>query len=117
MMKHLKLLAIVLLAVALLLPLCAEADDGLPYMEQIWPKDKNDRMLMTPESYPEVCLTLDYFPNCFINASSEPYLIHFPCPTNTFVEDFNAYASCSAMSKTGLHTILRARRITPLINS
>ena len=87
-MKHLKLVVIALLTLALLLPLCASAEEGLPMIQQMTQNEYSSTAVLTTESYPEVCISPYVFSSAFISQYREPYFIHFPCPPNTFVADF-----------------------------
>lgn len=83
-MKHLKLFLIALLTLSLLTPLCAVAEESLPYMALMSQDMYLATSLVTPESYPEVCISPYYFSSSFVSQYKEPYFIHFPCPANTF---------------------------------
>lgn len=87
-MKNLTRFLTILLILALLLPVCAVAEESLPYMQQLTQNTYSSTAVLTTESYPEVCLTPYYFSSVFISEYKQPYFMHFPCPPNTFVADF-----------------------------
>ncbi|MCH5286985.1 MAG: zinc ribbon domain-containing protein [Christensenellaceae bacterium] len=83
--------AVLMLAVSL--PLCASAEESLPYMQQLSQTQYINVSLLTTDSYPEVCIMPYYFSSAFISQYKAPYFMHFPCPGNTFAADFNEYSA------------------------
>ena len=79
-MKHVKLLTLALLILALALPMGAVAEEGLPFMQEMSQDIYISTTLLTTETYPEVCLSPYYFSSTFISQYDEPYFMHFPCP-------------------------------------
>lgn len=92
-MKHVKLLTLALLILALALPMGAVAEEGLPFMQEMSQDIYISTTLLTTETYPEVCLSPYYFSSTFVSQYDEPYFMHFPCPANTFAADVDAYSA------------------------
>lgn len=88
-MKHLKLTLVTLLTLALLLPLCAVAEESLPSMELLSQDVYFSATLLTPESYPEIRVSPYSFSRIFVSGNKEPYFMVFPCPAGAFVSDFD----------------------------
>ena len=91
-MNFLKRSLTVLLALALLVPLCAAAEE-LPYMALMSQDVYLSATLLTTESYPEIRISPYRFSSSFVSEYKEPYFMAFPCPPNTFVSDFNEYSA------------------------
>lgn len=94
-MKHLKTSLAMMLAFALLAMSCAAFAEGLPYMQQLGEKTySSSTVLLSTESYPEVCISPYYFSSTYISQYKPPYYVHFPCPADTLAVEFDEY-SCS----------------------
>lgn len=92
-MKYLKSLVIAMLTLALLTTMGAAMADDLPYIQEMSQTVYINTYLLTPESYPEVCISPNYFSGMFISQYNDPYFIHFPCPGNTLAADFDEYSA------------------------
>ena len=92
-MKHLKLFLTALLVLALLTPLCAVAEEALPFMELMSQDVYLSATLLTTASYPEIHISPYYFSSTFVSGYKDPYFMVFPCPPGSFVSDFDEYSA------------------------
>lgn len=83
-----KKLAALLLALALLFTVSAQAEDA--YMRQINQTRYVNTLFITPESYPQVCLAA-YYPSILYSSSfkKEPLFASFSQPENTAIASFD----------------------------
>ena len=95
-MKHRKSLFAALLCLSLLIVCAAPAyaADALPYQEQLNQDTYTSALLLTTDSYPEVCIGPNYFDSVYISQYKTPYFVHFPCPAGTFCLGYDE-SSCT----------------------
>jgi len=85
-----KILAL-LLAMMMLFAVTAQAEET--YMRQITQKSYINTLFITPESYPQVCISPYYASSVYGSNYKEPWFISFSMPANTMATSFD-FSSC-----------------------
>ena len=84
-----KLLVLLIALLTLVVSVTAFAEE-LPYLRQMPQNTYSNTFLLTPESYPEICLSPYYFSSVHSNYSTKDnWFVTLPFPANTAVTEFD----------------------------